>query len=83
MVDLVRTTVFAHEDIDHPADVTSMTDRAAKSGSTATTRMGTRDSVTDPLTNETTWVFNDRGLPESMTSPRGNPVCQGDVRHLR
>ncbi len=65
-------TTYAHEDGSHPSDVTSMTDPNEKTWNYGYDANGNRDSVTDPLGNQTTWVFNTEGWPTSMTSPRGN-----------
>jgi RHS repeat-associated protein len=67
-----RTVTYHYDDPAHPGDVTSVTDERGKVTHFHYDAAGNRDSVTDPLGNETKWEgFDGDGRPASIVTPRG------------
>lgn len=66
-----QTTTYNHADSLHPGDVTSMVDADNFTWTYGYDANGYRNSVTDPLGDKTTYVFNSDGWMTSSTSPNG------------
>ena len=67
----VQTVTYNHADASHPGDVTSMVDADNFTWTYGYDQNGYRNSVTDPLSNKTTYVFNGDGWMTSSTAPNG------------
>jgi len=67
----VQTITYNHADSSHPGDVTSMVDADIFTWTYGYDTNGYRNSVTDPLGNKTTYVYNAVGWMTSSTSPNG------------
>lgn len=67
-------TQYSYEDVEHPSDVTSITDPNGKVWDYAYDAYGNRSSITDPLGNVTTFAVNPQGWLTSSVSPRGNAL---------
>jgi RHS repeat-associated protein len=65
----VQTITYNHADTSHPGDVTSMVDADNFTWTYTYDANGYRNSVTDPLGNKTTYVFNADGWMTSSTAP--------------
>lgn len=67
-----QTVTYNHTDATHPGDVTSMVDPDSKTWTYGYDTNGYRNSVTDPLLDKSTMVFNNDGMMTSLISPKGN-----------
>ena len=74
-----QTTSYAYGDVNHPGDMTAMTDPNGKVWSYGYDGYGNRTSSTDPLANKTTYCFNAIGWMRSSNSPKGNATPCGTV----
>ena len=68
----VQVTSYNHTDASHPGDVTSMVDPDSKTWTYGYDGNGYRNSVSDPLGDKATSVFNADGWLTSSVSPKGN-----------
>jgi RHS repeat-associated protein len=64
-----QTTTYNHTDATHPGDVTSMVDADSFTWTYGYDSNGYRNSVTDPLGDKTTYVFNADGWMTSSAAP--------------
>jgi len=67
-----QTTTYTYADASHPGDITSMIDPDSKTWTYGYDTYGDRASVSDPLGDKTTSVFNGDGWMTSSVSPKGN-----------
>jgi len=67
----VQTVTYNHSDSSHPGDVTSIVDADNFTWTYTYDGNGYRNSVTDPLGNKTTYVFNADSWMTSSTAPNG------------
>ena len=65
----IQTVTYNHADSSHPGDVTSMVDADNFTWTYTYDSNGYRNSVTDPLGNKTTYVFNADGWMTSSIAP--------------
>src|SRR5216683_1754561 len=72
----VQTVTYNHADSSHPGDVTSMVDADLFTWTYTYDANGYRNSVTDPLGNRTTYVFNGDGWMTSSTAPKAYLTLQ-------
>jgi RHS repeat-associated protein len=72
-----QTTVYNHNDANHPGDVTSVVDPDGKTWLYGYDQYGDRASVTDPLGDQTSFTYNSVGWLLSGTMPRGNVLGCG------
>ena len=66
------TTTYSYTDSAHLGDVTGMTDADSNAWVYTYDAYGNRISSTDPLTDKTTYFFDNIGRMTSMVTPKGN-----------
>jgi RHS repeat-associated protein len=67
-----QITTYNYTDAAHPGDVTSMVDADNKTWPYGYDSNGYRNSIKDPLGNQSTAIFNGDGWKTSSVSPKGN-----------
>lgn len=67
-----RTTIYLHEDEEHPGDITAITDPNEKTTHLAYDSAGDLERVIGPEGDETIYHYDERGNRLSQISPRGN-----------
>ena len=67
-----QTTTYNYSDSSHPGDVTSMVDPDSKTWTYGYDSYGNRNSVTDPVGDRASSVFNADSWETSSVAPKGN-----------